>query len=120
KLQDDDKVVSLIIPRYKGNILTITENGYGKRTKKNEYPIKFRATRGVISIKVSKRNGNVIGAIQVEETDQIMVITNAGTLIRTWIVGISIVGRNTHGVTLIRTSKDEKVVALQRVVKTEE
>ncbi len=120
KLQDDDKVVSLIIPSYKGNILTITENGYGKRTKKNEYPIKFRATRGVISIKVSKRNGKVVGAIQVEETDQIMVITDAGTLIRTWIVGISIVGRNTHGVTLIRTSKDEKVVALQRIVKTEE
>ncbi|MEQ5205446.1 DNA topoisomerase (ATP-hydrolyzing) subunit A [Proteus sp. fly-1067] len=115
KLIDDDKVVSLIIPRGDGDILTVTENGYGKRTAQSEYPTKNRATQGVISIKVSERNGKVVGAIQVEETDQIMMITNAGTLVRTRVSEVSIVGRNTQGVTLIRTTEDELVVGLQRV-----
>ena len=115
KLSDDDKVVSLIIPRGEGDILTVTENGYGKRTAQSEYPTKNRATQGVISIKVSERNGKVVGAIQVEETDQIMMITNAGTLVRTRVSEVSIVGRNTQGVTLIRTIEGELVVGLQRV-----
>ncbi|EOW4566918.1 DNA topoisomerase (ATP-hydrolyzing) subunit A [Proteus mirabilis] len=115
KLVDDDKLVSLIIPRGEGDILTVTENGYGKRTVQSEYPTKNRATQGVISIKVSERNGKVVGAIQVEETDQIMMITNAGTLVRTRVSEVSIVGRNTQGVTLIRTTEDELVVGLQRV-----
>ncbi|WOO48515.1 DNA topoisomerase (ATP-hydrolyzing) subunit A [Hafnia alvei] len=115
KLSDDDKVVSLIIPRGEGDILTVTENGYGKRTAQSEYPTKNRATQGVISIKVSERNGKVVGAIQVEETDQIMMITNAGTLVRTRVSEVSIVGRNTQGVTLIRTAEGELVVGLQRV-----
>lgn len=120
KLQAGDKVVSLIVPRGEGDILTVTENGYGKRTEQGEYPTKSRATQGVISIKVSERNGNVVGAIQVEKTDQIMMITDAGTLVRTRVAEVSIVGRNTQGVTLIRTAEDEKVVGLQRVVDPEE
>ncbi|KMW71966.1 DNA gyrase subunit A [Photorhabdus luminescens subsp. luminescens] len=120
KLNGEDKVVSLIIPRGEGEILTVTENGYGKRTAESEYPIKSRATQGVISIKVSERNGNVIGAIQVEPTDQIMMITDAGTLVRTRVSEVSVVGRNTQGVTLIRTAEDEKVVGLQRVAEPEE
>ncbi|WP_118986710.1 DNA topoisomerase (ATP-hydrolyzing) subunit A [Photorhabdus sp. CRCIA-P01] len=120
KLNGEDKVVSLIIPRGEGEILTVTENGYGKRTAESEYPIKSRATQGVISIKVSERNGNVIGAIQVEPTDQIMMITDAGTLVRTRVSEVSVVGRNTQGVTLIRTAEDEKVVGLQRVAEPED
>ncbi|NHB93638.1 DNA topoisomerase (ATP-hydrolyzing) subunit A [Photorhabdus cinerea] len=120
KLNGKDKVVSLIIPRGEGEILTVTENGYGKRTAENEYPIKSRATQGVISIKVSERNGNVVGAIQVEPTDQIMMITDAGTLVRTRVSEVSVVGRNTQGVTLIRTAQDEKVVGLQRVAEPED
>lgn len=112
---NNDTVVSLIIPRGEGDILTVTENGYGKRTVQSEYPTKNRATQGVISIKVSERNGKVVGAIQVEETDQIMMITNAGTLVRTRVSEVSIVGRNTQGVTLIRTTEGELVVGLQRV-----
>lgn len=119
KLQTGDKVVSLIVLRDEGDILIVTKNGYGKRTKHNEYPTKSRANRGVVSIKVSKRNGNVIGAIQVEKSDQIMMITNSGILVRTRVSEISIVGRNTQGVTLIRTAKDEKVVSLQRIVEPE-
>lgn len=120
KLAQNDKVVSLIIPSGEGHILTVTENGYGKRTEAAEYPTKSRATQGVISIKVSERNGHVVGAIQVDDTDQIMMITDAGTLVRTRVSEVSVVGRNTQGVTLIRTAEDEKVVGLQRVAETED
>ena len=120
KLENGDKVVSLIVPRGNGAILTATQNGYGKRTEQASYPTKSRATKGVISIKVSERNGQVVGAVQVEESDQIMLITDAGTLVRTRVSEVSIVGRNTQGVTLIRTADNEKVVGLERVAETEE
>ncbi|MGL4432266.1 MAG: DNA topoisomerase (ATP-hydrolyzing) subunit A [Plesiomonas shigelloides] len=116
KLNEQDKVVSLIVPKGEGEILTVTANGYGKRTASAEYPTKSRATQGVISIKVSERNGLVVGAVQVEENDQIMIITNAGTLVRTRVKEVSVVGRNTQGVTLIRTSEEEQVVGLQRIL----
>lgn len=110
-----DKVVSLVIPKNEGAILTATQNGYGKRTELAEYPTKSRNTKGVISIKVSERNGKVVAATQVEKTDQIMLITDAGTLVRTRVNEISVVGRNTQGVRLIRTAEDETLVGLQRV-----
>ncbi|MBU9829580.1 DNA topoisomerase (ATP-hydrolyzing) subunit A [Rahnella rivi] len=115
RLGEGDSVVSLIIPRGEGCILTVTQNGFGKRTESAEYPTKSRATQGVISIKVSERNGPVVGAIQVDEADQIMMITDAGTLVRTRVSEVSTVGRNTQGVTLIRTAEQEHVVGLQRV-----
>ncbi|MEE3608344.1 DNA topoisomerase (ATP-hydrolyzing) subunit A [Avibacterium paragallinarum] len=110
-----DKVVSLVVPKNAGAILTATQNGYGKRTALEEYPTKSRNTKGVISIKVSERNGKVVAATQVEESDQIMLITDAGTLVRTRVNEVSIVGRNTQGVRLIRTAEDEQVVSLERV-----
>ncbi|WP_241622953.1 DNA topoisomerase (ATP-hydrolyzing) subunit A [Rosenbergiella australiborealis] len=115
KLAADDHVVSLIVPNAEGAILTVTKNGFGKRTATQEYPTKSRATQGVISIKVTDRNGPVIGAVQVDDADQIMMITDAGTLVRTRVSEVSIVGRNTQGVILIRTADDENVVGLQRV-----
>ncbi len=110
-----DKVVSLVIPKNDGEILTATQNGYGKRTKLEEYPTKSRNTKGVISIKVGERNGKVVAATQVVDTDQIMLITDAGTLVRTRVSEVSIVGRNTQGVRLIRTSENEHVVSLERI-----
>ena len=110
-----DKVVSLVIPKNDGEILTATQTGYGKRTKLEEYPTKSRNTKGVISIKVSERNGKVVAATQVVDTDQIMLITDAGTLVRTRVSEVSIVGRNTQGVRLIRTSENEHVVSLERI-----
>lgn len=115
-----DKVVSLVVPKGEGAILTATQNGYGKRTQLSEYPTKSRNTKGVISIKVSERNGKVVAATQVEETDQIMLITDAGTLVRTHVSEVSIVGRNTQGVRLIRTTDDEHVVSLERVCDADE
>jgi DNA gyrase subunit A len=120
KLADGDQVVSLIVPKTDGNVLTVTENGYGKRTSLSEYPTKGRGTQGVVSIKVSERNGSVVGAVQVDEGDEFMMITNAGTLVRTRVGEVSQVGRNTQGVTLIRTSEDEKVVGLQRIEEVED
>ena len=110
-----DKVVSLVVPKNEGEILTATQNGYGKRTKLAEYPTKSRNTKGVISIKVSERNGKVVAATQTDENDQIMLITDAGTLVRTRVSEVSIVGRNTQGVRLIRTAEDEHVVSLERI-----
>ena len=120
KLQDGQKVVSLIVPKGDGAILTATENGYGKRTPLADYPAKSRATQGVVSIKVSERNGKVVGAVQVDENDEIMLISDAGTLVRTRVSEVSTVGRNTQGVRLIRTADDEHVVALQRIEEVEE
>ncbi|MEG3696484.1 DNA gyrase C-terminal beta-propeller domain-containing protein, partial [Vibrio coralliirubri] len=90
------------------------------RTELAEYPTKGRATQGVVSIKVSERNGPVVGAVQVEEGDEMMMITDAGTLVRTRVAEVSQVGRNTQGVTLIRTAEDENVVGLQRIDEVEE
>ncbi|MCL1045015.1 DNA gyrase subunit A [Shewanella sp. 1_MG-2023] len=115
KLEDGQKVVSMIIPKEDGSILTVTENGYGKRTDLSEYPAKSRGTKGVVSIKVSERNGAVVGAVQVTESEEIMLISNKGTLVRTPSNGVSLIGRNTQGVTIIRTAEDEKVVGLQRL-----
>ncbi|GGF58101.1 DNA topoisomerase (ATP-hydrolyzing) subunit A [Alteromonas lipolytica] len=115
KMPDDQKVVSLIVPRGDGAILTATENGYGKRTPLDDYPAKSRATQGVVSIKVSERNGKVVGAVQVDENDEIMLISDAGTLVRTRVSEVSTVGRNTQGVRLIRTGDSEHLVALQRI-----
>ncbi len=120
KLADGDQVVSLIVPKTEGAVLTVTENGYGKRTSLSEYPTKGRGPQGGVSLKGSERNGSVVGAVQVAEGDEFMMITNAGTLVRTRGAEGSQVGRNTQGVTLIRTSEGESVVGLQRIDEIEE
>ncbi|WP_404389486.1 DNA topoisomerase (ATP-hydrolyzing) subunit A [Pseudoalteromonas phenolica] len=119
KMPEGVKVVSLIVPKNDGAILTVTENGYGKRTPLEDYPAKSRATQGVVSIKVSERNGNVVGAVQVEDNNEIMIISNRGTLVRTRVNEVSTVGRNTQGVILIRTIDEEQVVGLQRIEEIE-
>ncbi|WP_105189820.1 DNA topoisomerase (ATP-hydrolyzing) subunit A [Pseudoalteromonas sp. T1lg48] len=120
KMADDQRVVSLIVPKSDGAILTVTENGYGKRTALEDYPSKSRATQGVVSIKVSERNGSVVGAVQVDDNDEIMIISNRGTLVRTRVNEVSTVGRNTQGVILIRTVDGEQVVGLQRIEEIDE
>ncbi|MGD6858543.1 MAG: DNA gyrase subunit A [Enterobacteriaceae bacterium] len=111
----NDHIVSLIVPKGKGSILTVTHNGYGKRTNKSEFPVRSRYTKGVISIKTSNRNGNVVGSIQVNSFDQIMMITDSGNLVRIKVCEINVISRNTKGVTLIKTKKNEKVVGLQKI-----
>ncbi len=115
-----DKMVSLVVPKGDGAILTVTENGFGKRTELAEYPTKSRSTKGVIAIKTSERNGKVVAATQVAENDQIMLITDGGTLVRTRVAEISVIGRNAQGVRLIRTADAEKVVSLERICDPED
>jgi len=114
KLANDQKVISLIIAT-EGDILTATENGYGKRTPVEDYPRHGRGGQGVISIQTTARNGEVIGAVLVGAEDEVMLITNSGTLVRTRVDEISIMGRNTQGVKLISLSKGEKLSGIERI-----
>jgi len=114
KLQEGQKVISLIIAA-EGTVLNITENGFGKRTRLEEFTRHKRGGQGMISMQTSERNGAVVGATLVNETDEIMLITSGGVLVRTKVDEISIVGRNTQGVRVIRLDKKEKVVGVDRV-----
>ncbi|SFV78679.1 DNA gyrase subunit A [hydrothermal vent metagenome] len=116
----DDEVVSLIVAEQDSPILTATEKGYGKRTALDEYRSQARGGSGVISIKTSDRNGKVVGAIQVTDEDEMMLISNKGTLVRARAVDVSIIGRNTQGVTLINIAKGEKLVSVAKIAETEE
>jgi DNA gyrase subunit A len=118
-LATDDKVISLITTYTGGTVLTATINGFGKRTPIEDYPVKGRGGKGVIAIKTSDRNGKVIGAVQVEEDDDVMLISNRGTLVRTPVNGISVVSRNTQGVNLIRLGEGEQLVSIEPVVDLE-
>lgn len=120
KLQDTQKVISLVVVHPEGDILTATENGYGKRTPIDEYRSTGRGGQGVISIQVSERNGQVIGAIQANVSDEVMLISNKGTLVRVPVSEISLVGRNTQGVRLINLVNDEWLVGLEPIVTLQE
>jgi DNA gyrase subunit A len=115
KLGDGHHMISLIIPREGGRVLTVSENGYGKRTELAEFPIKGRGTKGVIAMQTSERNGRVVGAVQVFEGDELMLISNQGTLVRTRADEISLLGRNTQGVRVIRTKVGEHLVGVERI-----
>jgi len=119
RLQDGQKVVSLIVAA-EGDVLTATENGYGKRTPIGEYPVHGRGGQGVISIQTTERNGAVVGAVLVIDSDEIMLVTDGGTLVRTRVAEVSVLGRNTQGVTLIRLGEGEKLVALERIAESGE
>jgi DNA gyrase subunit A len=116
KVKPGDEVISLISTKSgDGEILFATEHGYGKRTRVSDFSTQGRGGQGVISIQTSKRNGRVVGAIHVSGDEEIMLISNAGTLVRTPVEGISILARNTQGVTLIRVGDDEKLVQIEPV-----
>jgi DNA gyrase subunit A len=115
RLADGEQVVSLIVSAGDDDILTATERGYGKRTPLVDYPRKGRGTQGVIAIQCSDRNGALIGAVQLGESHELMLISNQGTLVRTRASEIARVGRNTQGVTLIRLPADEALVGVVKV-----
>ena len=118
KMNPGQKVVSMIIVR-EGLILTVTENGYGKRTPVDDYSLQGRGGQGVISIQTSARNGRVVGAVQIKEEEQMMLISDQGTLVRTRASEVSIVGRNTQGVRLINLSGEEKLVGIVPIAEDE-
>ncbi len=119
-LAEGQRVISLIVPEEEGTILTASERGYGKRTAITEFPTKGRGTKGVIAMVCSDRNGKLVGAKQVFSGDEVMLISDQGTLVRTRVEEISTLGRNTQGVTLIRVAEDEKLVSIERIAEPSE
>ncbi len=113
RLPDDAIVVSMVVVEGDGDILTASENGFGKRTETGAYPKKGRGTQGVIAIQSSERNGKLVGAIQLTEQQEILLISDQGTMVRTRASEVSQVGRNAQGVTLMRVADDEKLMAIE-------
>ncbi len=111
--EDGATVVSMVVVEGEGDILTASENGFGKRTEVSAYPKKGRGTQGVIAIQTSDRNGKLVGAIQLTEQHEILLISDQGTMVRTRASEVSQVGRNAQGVTLMRVAEDEKLMAIE-------
>jgi len=119
KLPEGQRIIALIIPEDDTQILTASAKGYGKRTPVEEFRLTSRATQGVISMQCTERNGEIVGAVQVKSGEQVMLISDQGTLVRTGVDGVSSLSRNTQGVTLIRVSDGEKLVGVARVEEPE-
>ncbi len=117
RLQDGQRVIALAIvdPDSDARVVLASEHGFGKRTRVDEFSLQKRGGQGVIAMQLSERNGELVGAVLADEDDEIMLISNAGTLVRTAVSGISEIGRNTQGVTLIRLGKKEKLVEIERI-----
>ncbi|MBS1112118.1 MAG: gyrA, partial [Nitrospirae bacterium] len=120
RLKKDDEVVSVDVLDKDTTLLAVTEKGFGKRTKQDEYRSQKRGGKGVITLKVTPKNGKVVGVLQVTEDDEIIIIASGGKLIRTNASKIRVIGRSTQGVKLIDLADDNKVVGIGRVVKEEE
>ncbi|MFK7864390.1 MAG: DNA gyrase subunit A [Pseudohongiellaceae bacterium] len=120
KMAEGYTMISLIVPEQEKQILSVSENGYGKRTLSEDFPVYGRGGQGVIGMQTSDRNGAVVGAVQVSESDEIMLISDKGTLVRTRVEEVSVQGRNTQGVRLIRLKEGEKLVGLEQVDEPEE
>lgn len=118
RLGEDHEVIALLILRgdRTGDILTATNNGFGKRTSVEEFPRHGRGGQGVIAIQTTERNGSMVGAIQVDAEDEVVLISSLGTLVRTPVDGISAQGRNTQGVRLIRLDEGDRLVGLDRII----
>ncbi len=121
RLSKDDEVIGMesIITGANATLLAITENGFGKRTELDEYRVQTRGGKGVITYKVTPKTGNIVGIRIVEEADDVMLITDTGTIIRLNVAGISVLGRSTQGVTLMRTNEG-KVVSIEKITEKEE
>jgi len=119
KLPPGHEVIALTIVG-DGMLLSATERGFGKRTEINEFPVQGRGGQGVIAIQTTERNGRTVGAIQVRDEDEVMLISSSGTLVRTPVSDISIIGRNTQGVTLIRVESGQRLVGLARIESIED
>jgi DNA gyrase subunit A len=119
KLGGNYRMISLIIPAPDGKVLTVSELGYGKRTEVTEFPTKGRGTKGVIAMQSSDRNGDLVGAVQVFSGDEMMLISDQGTMVRTRGDEVSVQGRNTQGVRVIKLKSGEKLVGVERIEEPE-
>ena len=122
RLDDDDIVIgmeSILANNKSATLLAITENGFGKRTELEEYRVQNRGGRGVITYKITPKTGNIVGIRMASEDEDVMLITNSGTIIRIKVKDVSILGRATQGVTLMRTTGEERVVSIETIAPEE-
>ena len=120
KLGSGHSLISLIIPALDGYLLTASENGFGKRTALDDFPLRGRGAQGVIAMQTSDRNGALVGAVQIFDGDELMLISNMGTLVRTKGDEVSLLGRNTQGVRLIKLREEEKLNSVSRIEEQED
>jgi len=118
-LAEDDFVVGAIVISSDTSILTVTENGYGKRSPVDEYRVQRRGGKGIFAIKASERNGSVVGAMQVDDNSEVILIADSGKMIRIPLENLRVIGRTTQGVRLINLEEGEKVVAMDQVARDE-
>ena len=120
RMAEGDEMIALIIPQDDSYVLTTSAKGYGKKTLATEFPRKGRGTKGVIAMVTSERNGALVGAVQVADADELMLISNQGTMVRTRVAEISSLGRNTQGVRVIRLKDGEELVRIAQIDESEE
>ncbi len=118
--EPDDAVVGLEVLKHGQTLFTVTENGYGKRTSIDEYPVQRRGGKGVITIKTTERNGRVVTILVVDDDDDVMLVTDSGRIIRIAMAGVSVISRNTQGVRLIGLEAGERVVAAARLAEKDD
>jgi DNA gyrase subunit A len=116
RLPEGEEVISLITLDEQGMVLTASENGYGKLTPVEDFPVHGRGGQGVIALQISDRNGHMVGAMQIKQDDEVMLISSGGTLVRTPVKDISVQGRNTQGVRLIRLDEGDRLVGLECII----
>jgi DNA gyrase subunit A len=119
-LAEGDRVVGMEVLQHGQTLFTVTENGYGKRTSIDEYPVHRRGGKGVITIKTTERNGQVVNIILVQDEDDLMLVTDKGKLIRMPVSGTSVISRNTQGVRLIVMDPGERVVSTAGLAEKED
>ncbi|WP_339897736.1 DNA gyrase subunit A [uncultured Gilvimarinus sp.] len=120
RMAEDNSVIGMVVPVENGKVLTVSENGYGKRTDVEEFPAKGRGGQGVIAMTASERNGALVGAVQVLDGEELMLISDQGTLVRTRVDEVSVLSRNTQGVRLIKLREGEHMSGLARIEETED
>ncbi|MDA3813361.1 MAG: DNA gyrase subunit A [Candidatus Cloacimonetes bacterium] len=120
RLREDDEVVAMVVVKREGTLLSISENGYGKRTEISGYKVTKRGSKGVITLKTTKRNGKLISLLEVVDNDDLMIVTREGMIIRQPVNRISIIGRNTQGVKLIALNEKDKVYDITRIIAEDE
>ncbi|MCV6627640.1 MAG: DNA gyrase subunit A, partial [Cellvibrionaceae bacterium] len=120
RLQDGQRLISMVIPKPEGCVMTVSENGYGKQTKVDDFPTKGRGNQGVIAMQMSERNGDLVGAVQVFGGDDVMLISDQGTLVRTRTDEVSVMSRNTQGVRMIKLKTGEQLIGLERIEESDE